>query len=129
MARGHFSKHLRHMRTHYRARRQALTDALATVFPTRFDISPRDGGMRIVARFTTGVRDTELVAGAARAGICVQALSRFAMADRGDNALGLGLTNFPAEQAVAKCEALRRALADEIGWYQMPPSTSRARIA
>jgi len=82
-----------------------------------------------LSRFTTGVRDTELVAGAARAGICVQALSRFAMVDRGDNALGLGLTNFPAEQAVAKCEALRRALADEIGWYQMPPSTSRARIA
>ena len=112
MADGHFSKHLRRMRTLYRARRQALTDALEAMFPTMLTITPRDGGMQIVARLPPNIRDTDLVARAALAGITIQALSQFAMADQRDNALVLGFTNLPVEQAWATCEALQCALAE-----------------
>ena len=48
MADGHFARHLRRMRMHYKARRQALADALALQFGDDIRLSLPPGGLHIL---------------------------------------------------------------------------------
>ncbi len=110
MREGHFAKHLRRMRTLYRARRQALTEGLHAIFADTLDIAPRDGGMHIIAHIKGGTPDIAWAEAARRHGITVQALSRHAIGPGRHNALVLGFTNMPAEHALARCRELREAV-------------------
>src|SRR5262249_41006644 len=57
MTQGHFARHLRRMRVHYKARRDALVAALKDRFGGDIDIAPSAGGLHILARFPKAADD------------------------------------------------------------------------
>ncbi|MFT6581024.1 MAG: GntR family transcriptional regulator/MocR family aminotransferase [Alphaproteobacteria bacterium] len=110
MIEGHFTRHLKRMRNLYARRRSALAEALGAVFPDTFNIQLTGGGMNIIARLPTHIRDTVLVERAAVHGIALYALSTHALSDRGDNALIFGFTNVPEENAGPLAQQLKNIL-------------------
>jgi GntR family transcriptional regulator / MocR family aminotransferase len=110
MIEGHFTRHLKRMRTLYARRRAALADALGAVFPETFDIQLTGGGMNIIATLPAHLRDTTIVERAAAHGIALYALSTHSLRDRGDNALIFGFTNVPEEKANALALQLKGLL-------------------
>ncbi|MBL4720689.1 MAG: PLP-dependent aminotransferase family protein [Alphaproteobacteria bacterium] len=111
MIEGHFTRHLKRMRTLYARRRTVLAAALSKTFPDMLDIHLEGGGMNIIAGLPGHLSDVELVARAAKHGVAIQALSENALVDRGHNALVFGFTNTPEEDAEALCLKLKKQLA------------------
>ncbi|HEV2676916.1 MAG TPA: PLP-dependent aminotransferase family protein [Aliidongia sp.] len=71
---GHLGTHLRHMRTVYEERRQALVDAVAGL-AGRLTLGPTDGGMHACAYLPAGADDVAIAAAARRLGIELRPLS------------------------------------------------------
>jgi GntR family transcriptional regulator / MocR family aminotransferase len=63
---GHLERHIRRMRTLYESRRKTFVDALSAHLGRRVSILGDNAGMHLMARFTTGFDDTELIARAAQ---------------------------------------------------------------
>ncbi|MDB5360524.1 MAG: GntR family transcriptional regulator [Rhodospirillales bacterium] len=72
---GHLGTHLRHMRTVYEERRQALVDAVAGL-DGRLTLGPIDGGMHACAYLPPGGDDVAIAFAARRIGIELRPLSR-----------------------------------------------------
>jgi GntR family transcriptional regulator/MocR family aminotransferase len=72
---GHLGTHLRHMRTVYEERRQALVDAVASL-DGRLTLGPIDGGMHACAYLAAGADDVAIALAARRIGIELRPLSR-----------------------------------------------------
>jgi GntR family transcriptional regulator/MocR family aminotransferase len=110
MTEGHFARHLRRMRTHYQARRQALADALARQFgeDIRFSLSP--GGLHILARFPHHRGDTDLAERALRHGLQPTALSPQSIKHDAGQGLLLSFTNISEKSAPAIAARLRKAI-------------------
>jgi GntR family transcriptional regulator/MocR family aminotransferase len=72
---GHLGTHLRHMRTVYEERRQALVDAVAGL-GGRLTLGPIDGGMHACAYLPPGSDDVAIARAARRIGIELRPLSR-----------------------------------------------------
>ena len=72
---GHLGTHLRHMRTVYEERRQALVDAVAGL-GGRLTLGPIDGGMHACAYLPPGSDDVAISLAARRIGIELRPLSR-----------------------------------------------------
>ena len=82
MREGHLVRHIRKMRTQYRARRDALLEALARHCGAfMLPVAPV-AGLHLAAGLDASVRADALVSAAARAGIRVQALAGFAIEPR-----------------------------------------------
>ncbi len=76
---GHFSRHLKRMRTLYKQRRGIFVQALKEVFGDEVQIDLQAGGMHLVVRFNKDY-DDQYVAGHIReSGLSVEALSNWTM--------------------------------------------------
>ncbi|MGY2291887.1 MocR-like pyridoxine biosynthesis transcription factor PdxR [Pseudomonas sp. SDO528_S397] len=104
---GHFSRHLKKMRQLYRERRALLVHALKTHCATLLRVDEQAGGINLLARLLVAVDDQAVADGADRAGLGVQALSRWTVAG-GAQGLMMGFTNVTSqEEAMAAAQVLR----------------------
>lgn len=110
MHEGHFARHLRRMRTHYAARREALADALDKRFGPDVEFVLQAGGLHLLARFPRHGPDTDLVGLALRHGLMPSALSAQSMEHDAGQGLLMSFTNIPQECAGPTVAMLHRAL-------------------
>src|SRR6185437_11224220 len=89
LERGHYQRHIRRTRAVYRARRDRLAAALAEHFPglSVFGVA---AGLSVVLDLPPHTDDRELERLAAQSGVRVEALSRYAIKDRGHRGLVVG---------------------------------------
>lgn len=103
---GHFWRHLKKMRQHYAQRRQWTETALRM---QGFQVVPQEGGIQLVIAVKED--DVALVEEANRAGLAVQALSRWRINSVGQGGLLLSFTNISsAEMAERVAKRLRQAI-------------------
>jgi len=110
MTEGHFARHLRRMRTHYKVRRQALADALIRQFGGDIQFSLSPGGLHILARFPGHHSDTELAERALRHGLQPSPLSLQSTKHDAGQGLLMGFTNISEKAAPAIANKLRKAI-------------------
>jgi GntR family transcriptional regulator/MocR family aminotransferase len=110
---GHFTAHLRRMRTLYHDRRDALLAACVRALPDGIVPGPAASGMNVALHLPARLIDRDVVARAAATGLRVQPLSRFAAPAYGANGLLLGYTALPerriAEGIVRLAAAISRS--------------------
>lgn len=87
---GHLARHVRRMRKVYGERRSALLDALARHCGDRLTPVPGEAGLHLAARLAAPVRAGAVVAEAAKRGVRVQALQRYAASKTAVNGLAFG---------------------------------------
>ncbi len=98
---GHFARHLRRMRSAYRARRSATVAALAAEIAPFAEVDPGVSGIHAVAWLRDGRRDGDLVCRARGVGYRPLAVSELSHRDTRQGIV-VGLTNIaPAEAAMA----------------------------
>jgi GntR family transcriptional regulator / MocR family aminotransferase len=114
MREGYFARHLKRMRSLYAVRRQALADALSTVFGERLAVELEPGGMHLIARLNGGVHDAGLARKAQAAGFAVDALSSRVIKHRREGGLLLGFTNIPEAEAITMCRRLERVIGEDL---------------
>lgn len=127
---GHYQRHLRRARGVYRARRDRLVGALARRFPA-LTVSGVAAGLNVTLELAPALDDRALQLAALQAGVRVEALSSYAIVDRGRRALliGYGRTHEAAiEPAVALLDqAIGGALGTQRGLaprsLHRPPGT------
>jgi len=115
IAQGHFARHLRRMRTHYKARRQALADALARQFGGDIQFSLSPGGLHILARFPGHCSDTDMAGRARSHGLepsplSSQFLSPPSIRHEAGQGLLLSFTNVSEKAASGIAARLRKAI-------------------
>jgi GntR family transcriptional regulator/MocR family aminotransferase len=114
MTEGYFARHLKRMRNLYAARRQALADALAAVCGDRFAVDLKPGGMHLIVRWRSSIRDTELARKAREAGLAVEALSTRAIRHECGGGLLLGFTNIAEAESLNMCRRLEQAIGRDL---------------
>jgi GntR family transcriptional regulator/MocR family aminotransferase len=110
IAEGHFARHLRRMRLAYRARRDALSDALRSQFRDRVTIAPGPGGLHTVAYFKSLSDDAAAAARAASLGLGPVPLSALFIGPAIRQGLLMSFTNVAEKDAPAIVRRLARAL-------------------
>ena len=110
LADGHFARHLRRMRQAYKARRQALAEALMAAFGGDIQFALPAGGLHILARFPHHGPDKALAAKAARHGLAASSLSAQRIKYDAGEGLLLSFTNVAEKDAGALAARLKRAL-------------------
>ncbi|MEO8895598.1 MAG: PLP-dependent aminotransferase family protein, partial [Rhizomicrobium sp.] len=110
MLEGHFARHLRRMRSHYKARRQALADELVRQFADHVQLSLPSGGLHILARFPGHRSDIELADRALRHGLQPSPLSRQTIKHDAGQGLLMSFTNIPEKAAPGVVARLRKAI-------------------
>ena len=102
---GHFSRHIKRMRTLYARRRALLAEALAPYSAEGFVVHLQDGGMHLLVDVREDLDDVVLASRARKAGFAVHALTAWRNGSPGRRGLLLGFTNIrnrdEAEQQVA----------------------------
>ncbi|GAB5521767.1 MAG: PLP-dependent aminotransferase family protein [Rhodothermales bacterium] len=91
---GHFSRHIRRMRTLYAERHEALTSALKEAALPQLTVTPSQAGTHLVARLSPPLSDAEVTAMLAEAGLMAPALSYFTLTSA-PSALLLGFSGWP----------------------------------
>jgi GntR family transcriptional regulator/MocR family aminotransferase len=123
LVRGEFDHHLRRMRPVYRARRDALLDAIARHLP---DLRPvgASAGLHVFAWLPPGVDEPNVVERAAAAGVGIYGLSRYGYARRtGRGGLILGYGAVTEREIVEGVRLLADALVADLD----PGRQSRAK--
>lgn len=106
MTQGHFTRHLRRMRSLYATRRGYLVDALEATLGERIFVQPQAGGIHVLAHLKARRNDRHLASAARANGMEIHALSDWRMRKSAHGGLLMGFANFPsAEQAL---EAVQR---------------------
>lgn len=77
MRSGDFERHIRRMRRLYRARRDALVDALCREFGNRAHIGERHGGLNVLVTLDVGLDEDEIARRAASAEIGLSSAARY----------------------------------------------------
>lgn len=111
MAEGHFSRHLRRMRTLYASRLEALHAAIAKHAADLFEVPELEGGLNRVAWLPAGVSDTDVLAVLRPEGFACLPVSEFRMVPGGRGGLVLGFAGMSEElidSSIAKMAALVR---------------------
>jgi GntR family transcriptional regulator/MocR family aminotransferase len=106
LERGELDRHLRRTRPHYRRRRDALVRALSGI-----EVEGIAAGLHVLARLPAGYAEDPVVAGAAAAGVAVDAVGPHVAGPPRPPALLLGYTRLP-EAALARAGALLRGTLD-----------------
>lgn len=110
MVEGHFSRHIKKMRSLYSYRRRLLVDALTNAFGNQLSIELQAGGMHLLVRLTGDYDDKQLVKHLNEHGLAVHALSNWRIEAGCGQGLLLGFTNIHsgqlAEALVDKLKAL-----------------------
>ena len=120
IADGHFARHIKRMRSAYRARGAALAAALDEVFQGRFSTRPTAGGLHLIADLVGDPDDVVLARAATAGGLGPAALSPMMPADDRRRALILGFGHVPEDQALAITRRLQSLL---------PPAAQPRRAA
>src|SRR5579875_141465 len=106
---GHHQRHIRRARALYRARRDRLVHALAERFPSR-RVSGVAAGLSVTLELDRTIDDLAVQRRARAAGIALEALSRYAIVDRGRRGLVLGYGRLHESAAQAAVHALSDAV-------------------
>jgi GntR family transcriptional regulator / MocR family aminotransferase len=114
LARGHYQRHIRRMRGVYRARRDRLAAALAEHFPGH-DVFGVAAGLSVVLDLPARTDDRELERAALQAGVRVQALSPYAIEERGSRGLVIGYGRLHETAIGPAIAALAGAVAPLLG--------------
>jgi GntR family transcriptional regulator/MocR family aminotransferase len=114
IAAGHFQRHIRHMRSAARSRRDALLSAWPRDIPGCAPLPAVDAGLHLCVRVDSLQREQELITAAAAVGVEINALSDYWLADTSlpmDQRAGLvlGFAAVPEAQIVQAIGLLRRA--------------------
>ncbi|MBU1329856.1 MAG: PLP-dependent aminotransferase family protein [Gammaproteobacteria bacterium] len=114
IAAGHFQRHIRRMRTAARARRDALLQAWPAVIPGCAPLPMVEAGLHLSVRVDSLARERELIAAARAAGVEMNGLSDYWLADSREPedaraGLVLGFAAVPEWQIVEAVATLRRA--------------------
>jgi len=114
LERGHYQRHIRRTRGVYRARRDRLAVALAEHFPERsvFGVA---AGLSVVLDLPSHTNDRVLERLASTAGVRVEALSRYAIQDRGRRGLVIGYGRVHEAAVAPAIAALHAAIAPALG--------------
>jgi len=112
MLEGHFSAHIRRMRSLYAERRILLLQELEKQLGDRIKPSPPDGGMQLPAFLPEGVSDDDVVAAADRHKVLASPVSHFYLTQRKRHALYLGFAGVPEQMIAPGVERLGLALAE-----------------
>ena len=109
LSRGEFDRHLRRMRPVYRARRDALLDALAEHLP---ELEPAGiaAGLHLVAWLPRDLNEQTVIAAAAREGVAVAAISPYRLSPSPRGGLIFGYSNLNERVIADGVERLARAI-------------------
>ena len=107
---GHFSAHLRKMRSLYHERRDALVAACGRAMPGALVLGPASSGMNVALHLPARLPDQAIAARAATLGLRVLALSRYASGSQPLNGLLLGYTALMERRITAGMARLARAI-------------------
>jgi GntR family transcriptional regulator/MocR family aminotransferase len=118
LERGHYQRHIRKIRGIYRDRRDRLAAALAEHFP-ELSVSGVAAGLSVTLELPPQADDRELERSALRAGIRVEALSRYAIRDRDRRGLVIGYGRLHASAIDPAIAAVRRV--ERAQNYRAPP--------
>ncbi|ASU39035.1 GntR family transcriptional regulator [Herbaspirillum sp. meg3] len=120
IAQGHFQRHVRRMRRASRARRDAMTEAWDRIRPGGLVLPQIDAGLHCTVRLPSVAQQEDMIEKAARAGVEIDALTRFWLPDvvnqdnadnSADNSAGLVMGFGGADEAaiVDAIKALAKA--------------------
>lgn len=119
MSEGHFSRHIRKMRGHYKVRRKWLTDALTASFEEGIQIALQKNGMHLIVRPNINIADAAMAEIARKAGYGIHALSEWSVHSERQGLL-LGFTNIKSsDDANELVSHLRGLLLSETA-YRLP---------
>jgi GntR family transcriptional regulator / MocR family aminotransferase len=107
IAEGHFTSHIRRMRTLYGQRRELMLATIAKRYGDTLEIVGGDAGLHLVLRLPDGVDDRAVAAGALAENIVVRPLSGyFARRDDAGSGLLIGYACVPDEEIEPAFETL-----------------------
>ncbi len=110
MSAGHFVRHIRRMRTLYKARRMALVESLREEFGGWLEIHGAEAGMHLAVTLPEGHRDTEIAVRAANEKLWLYPLSPCWAASRPRHGFILGFGNTPEEKMRTEVTRLHKIL-------------------
>jgi GntR family transcriptional regulator/MocR family aminotransferase len=111
---GHFSSHLRKMKTVYQARRDALLQACRKELPPSVCLGPTSAGMNAALYLPPGVPDRQLVERAARDRLRLAPLSRYGLQEPRLNGVLLGYAALTAEEIAQGVAQLGAGVSSQI---------------
>ena len=97
MLEGHFVRHIRRMRQHYKARRDALVEAMRRHLDGAVTLGPLDCGIHAVGYLAGGLNETTVVNEARKLGMAIAPLSIHYFGE-GRPGLVIGFTNVEPEE-------------------------------
>ncbi|SIT45966.1 Transcriptional regulator with HTH domain and aminotransferase domain [Paraburkholderia piptadeniae] len=97
IAEGHFSRHIKRMRTLYARRRAMLAESLAPYAADGFVVHLQDGGMHLLVDVREDLDDVVLASRARDAGFAVRALTTWRNGSPGRRGLLMGFTNINSQ--------------------------------
>jgi GntR family transcriptional regulator/MocR family aminotransferase len=107
---GHFGRHIRRMRTLYRARQMMLVEALKRECGEAVEVEPSDAGIHLVASLAEGLDDREVSLEAAARGVDARPLSDFYAVKPGRGGLELGYAAFNRQEIRRGAAQLSKAI-------------------
>jgi GntR family transcriptional regulator/MocR family aminotransferase len=108
MGSGHFVRHIRHMRTLYKSRREALVESLEQEFGSLIEIHGSEAGMHLSVTLPDGYDDIEIATRAAKEKLWLWPLSPCWTGPGALNGFILGYGNTPVEQMRVEVGRLRK---------------------
>ena len=116
IAEGHFTSHIRKMRTLYGQRRQTLLDAAAQRYGSAFSAVGGDAGLHLVMQLPDGTDDRSVAAAALKRNIVVRALSGYyAEPANAPSGLLLGYACVPDDEIAPAFNTLADAVDETLG--------------
>jgi GntR family transcriptional regulator/MocR family aminotransferase len=112
---GHFSRHLRLIRTAYGERQQLMLEQLRDRLPDILEVAPDPAGMHLVAWLPPGVDDAAMAVAGATAGISAPPLSYYSIEPPARGALMLGYTGVSRPRIRVGVQELAVALRSALG--------------
>lgn len=113
MGKGHFDRHINHMKKIYRQRRDILCKKISESKLGGFvNISGCDAGMHLLLTIENGMNQSELLASASKHGVKVYGLSEyysFPVSNMPENIVVVGFSGLNTEQLIKGVEVLERA--------------------
>lgn len=107
---GHFARHIRRMRTLYKARRTALVESLRAEFGDALQIQGAEAGMHLTVTLPEGFNDKEIAARAAKDKLWLWPLSLCYFGDKPRQGFILGFGNTPEDQMPQAVRRMRAAI-------------------
>jgi GntR family transcriptional regulator/MocR family aminotransferase len=110
MRAGHFVRHIRRMRSLYKARRTSLVNCLRAEFGDLLEIHGSEAGMHLTVTLPEGLNDVEIATRAAKEKLWLWPLSVCYSGNKPRQGFLLGFGNTPEDQMPAAVHHLRQVL-------------------